>query len=82
MGSQKQGLVPVLHLPDGRKLPLSFWHPASLAQDLPTDLKHLKTMFGEPAITVISEFTASNMQAAVSELFQRVFRSLDRLILP
>lgn len=63
----------IVHLPDGRKLPLSFWDPVRLAQELESDLKIGKSCLAEPAMIVIPEVTVQNMRAAAVELFQRGF---------
>jgi|ERR1700730_8141750 hypothetical protein len=61
----------IVHLPDGNKVPVCFWDPGRLSQDLETDLKLGKTCISEPGMIVIPEVTAENMKAAVEELYHR-----------
>jgi len=61
----------VVHLPDGSSVPVCFWDPVRLSQDLETDLKSGRTCVAEPAMIVIPRVTVENMKAAVEELCHR-----------
>lgn len=63
----------VVRLPEGGSVPVCFWDPIRLSQDLETDLKHGGTCLAEPGMIVIPQVTVDNMRAAVEELYARGF---------
>src|SRR5882724_6336928 len=67
----------IVHLPDGSNVPVCFWDPGRLLQDLETDLKAGRTCIAEPGMIVIPQVTVKNMTAAVEELYSRGY--FDRL---
>src|SRR5690349_3214757 len=67
----------VARLPDGSSVPVCFWDPVRLIQDLEADLEAGKTCIAEPAMIVIPQVTVRNMQAAVEELYNAGY--FDRL---
>jgi hypothetical protein len=70
----------LVHLPDGSNVPVCFWDPVRLSQDLETELKSGRTCISEPGMIVIPHVTVENMKAAVEELYRRgYFDSLRSL---
>jgi len=67
----------VVRLPDGSTVPICFWDPIRLKQDLEADLKSGRSCIAEPGMIVIPQVTVKNMQAAVEELYNRGY--FDRL---
>lgn len=67
----------VARLPDGSTVPVCFWDPVRLTQDLEADLKSGRSCIAEPGMIVIPEVTVKNMQAAVEELYNAGY--FDRL---
>ena len=67
----------VARLPDGSTVPICFWDPVRLTQDLEADLKSGRSCIAEPGMIVIPEVTVKNMQAAVEELYNAGY--FDRL---
>lgn len=67
----------LVHLPDGSTVPVCFWDPVRLTQDLEADLKSGRSCIAEPGMIVIPEVTVKNMQAAVGELYSEGY--FDRL---
>jgi len=61
----------IVHLPDGCSVPVCFWDPVRLSQDMETDLKSGRTCIAEPAMIVIPTVTVENMKTAVEELYHR-----------
>lgn len=59
----------VVVLPEGRKVPVFFYDPVRLAQDLESDLEHGHKCVAEPGMIVIPAVTIDNMRAAVAELY-------------
>jgi hypothetical protein len=72
----------VVFLPDGSALPVSFWDPVRLAQDLEIDVRSGGTCIAELGMIIIPEVTVENMKAAVKELHQRGFFARWRLTEP
>jgi hypothetical protein len=68
----------VVTLPNGLAVPLSFWDPVRLSQDLETGLKFGSVCLAEPALIVVPKVTFEYMQKAVKELFGKGY--FDRLI--
>ncbi len=62
-------------LPDGRKVPVCFWDPVRLSQDLETELTSGGTCIAEPGMIVIPHVTVENMQAAIEDLYHRGYFS-------
>jgi hypothetical protein len=67
-----------VQLPDGTKVPVCFWDPVRLSQELEMELKWGGTCFSEPGMIVIPKVTVENMKAAVEELFRKSY--FDRLL--
>jgi hypothetical protein len=67
----------IVHLPDGKKLQVSFWDPIRLAQDLEADLKSGRACLAAPGMIVIPKITVRNMEAAVKDLYENGY--FDRL---
>ncbi len=67
----------IVHLPDGGTVPVCFWDPGRLSEDLETDLKSGRTCIGEPGMIIIPCVTVENMRVAVEELYHRGY--FDRL---
>jgi len=63
----------LVHLPDGATVPVCFWDPVRLAQDLEADLRSGKTCVAEPGMIVVPKVTVEKMKAAVEELYHRGF---------
>lgn len=72
----------VVLLGDGRTLPVSFWDPVRLAQDLETDVRLGGTCIAELGMIIIPKVTVENMKAAVQELQQNGFFDRWRLTEP
>ncbi|TAG46815.1 MAG: hypothetical protein EAZ30_11485 [Betaproteobacteria bacterium] len=58
-------------LPNGREIPLVFYDPTRLAQDLSRRMQQGEPCIAEPFLLVIPEVTQKNMQAAVDFAFDR-----------
>jgi hypothetical protein len=58
----------VARLPDGSTVPVCFWDPVRLTQDLEADLKIGKKLHRRACNDCYPRGTAKNMQAAVEEL--------------
>jgi len=67
----------LVHLPDGSNVPVCFWDPVRLSQDLESDLKFGRSCIGEPGMIIIPQVTVENMKAAVEELYRSGY--FDRL---
>lgn len=63
----------LVRLPDGSTVPVCFWDPVRLAQDLEADLKAGRICIAQPGMIVIPKVTVKNMQAAVEELYSEGF---------
>jgi hypothetical protein len=61
----------LVQLPDGSIVPVCFWDPVRLSQDLETDLKLGGVCISEPGMIVIPQVTVGNMKAAVEELYRK-----------
>jgi hypothetical protein len=62
--------IGVVELPDGRRIPVDFYHPARLASDLESRLKEGKVYVAEPHMIVIPEVTREYMEKAVQQLYE------------
>jgi hypothetical protein len=65
-------------LPSGHKIPLSFWDPARLNQEVQADFELGKICFSEPALIVVPKVTRENMERAAQQLFDEGY--FERLI--
>jgi|GEM_PF-1696317 len=63
----------VVFLADGSALPVSFWDPVRLSQDLETDVRSGGKCIAELGMVIIPEVTVENMKAAIKELHQKGF---------
>lgn len=64
-------------LPGGFRIPLSFWDPARLSQELDTVVKLGRCSIAEPAMIIVPRVTRDMMKRAVEELFKAgYFRGL------
>jgi hypothetical protein len=68
----------VVTLPGGLRIPVSFWDPVRLAQDLQEGLKAGRVCLAEPALIVVPSVTREYMERAVGELFRSGY--FDRLV--
>ena len=57
-------------LPNGSVIPLSFWDPVRLAQELEFGQRHGKTYFSEPGLIVVPRVNREYMERAVLCLFK------------
>jgi len=67
----------LVEFPNGVRVPICFWDPARLAQDLETETRLGRVCIGEPGLIVLRKVTLKNMTAAVEELYRRGY--FDRL---
>lgn len=70
----------IVHLPNGSNVPVCFWDPGRLSQDLETDLKLGRTCVAEPGMIIIPAVTVDNMKAAVEELYHRGYFDTLKLL--
>jgi hypothetical protein len=63
----------VVVLPNGLRIPISFWDPVRLSQDLESGLKLGEVCIAEPALVVVPKVTYDYMQAAVRQLFEKKY---------
>jgi hypothetical protein len=68
----------VVILPNGLRIPVSFWDPVRLSQDLETGLKFGEICLAEPGLIVLPKVTYEYMQKAIRQLFEKKY--FDRLI--
>jgi hypothetical protein len=60
-------------LPGGRRVPVSFWDPIRLRQDIEFHFNRGKTCFSEVGLIVVPSITHENMTVAVNELYVQSF---------
>lgn len=60
----------VVRLPNGIDVPVSFWDPARLTQDLETDVEHGAFCLAEPGMIIVPKVTKTYMAEAVKQLFE------------
>jgi len=58
-------------LPNGKTVPIFFWDPIRLSQDLETNLRAGRACLAEPGMIILPEITVTNMKVAMEELFER-----------
>jgi hypothetical protein len=68
----------VVTLPGGLQVPVSFWDPVRLKQDLENALKGGNVCLAEPALIIVPSVTREYMERAVGELFRNGY--FDRLL--
>lgn len=61
----------LVRLPEGESVRVSFWDPATLAQDLERENKRGRLCIGEPGIIIVPKVAPDIMRAAVYELYAR-----------
>jgi hypothetical protein len=60
-------------LGDGRLLPLGFWNPVRLSQELTEHFASGRTYFAEPNLIVLPEVTEAAIRQAVESLVEKGF---------
>ena len=68
----------VIRLPNGIEVPVSFWDPARLSQDLETDVRNGRFCLAEPGLIVVPKVNRAYMVEAVKQLFRDKY--FDRLL--
>jgi hypothetical protein len=70
-----------VRLPEGTNVPVCFWDPVRLSQDLKTDLQQGRKCLAQPGMIILPKVTVDNMRAAVEELYQRgYFKHLKEVV--
>jgi hypothetical protein len=59
-----------VRLPDGRLIPLCFWDPIRLSQELEMSVKSGGSCFAEPGMIIVPKVTLDSMRSAVEELYR------------
>ena len=62
-----------LELDDSTVIPLNFWDPVRLGQDLKLQFESGKTKFAEPNLIILPVLTEQAIRKAVSELLKNGF---------
>lgn len=62
--------IAAVELANGQQVPVFFYDPERLVQDLESEIKSGKACIAEPGMIVIPEVTISNMEKAVKQLSQ------------
>jgi hypothetical protein len=65
-------------LPDGREVPICFYDPVRLSQELEAEVALGKSFFAEPGLIVITRITIQHMQQAINELYAKGY--FDHLV--
>lgn len=67
-----------VRLPNDILIPVSFWDPVRLAQDLESEVKSGQFCLAEPCMIIVPAITKMHMVGAVKQLF--VDKYFDRLL--
>lgn len=63
----------IVELADGARIPVVFYEPVRLGQDLEEEAKFGNPFIAEPGMIVVEAITLDNMEEAVGKLFQEGF---------